>query len=224
MDTCAKCGWSPPPDSGDPGTARDLARVGSVAEAGYLVALLHEAGLDASARADESFNAVQGAWNVAYVVSVPAAHTQLASRILQAEANEAFGEVSGRVFDDTEPGGDQSLVNPWRMLTVLAVVAAAGAVMAADTFGLGGRGRREAARQANQRGGHAEPIDHLPGALRMHEAPFRSDPVAGGPRRMLRFMPQMGAWELLTDADHDGRYESRRRFSDPQVAPQAAAR
>lgn len=223
MDTCAKCGWSPPPESVDPGTTRDLARVGSVAEAGYLVALLQEAGLSAAARANESFNAVQGAWQIAYVVSVPTTHTQLASRILQAEANDAFGDVSGRVFDDGEPG-EQALVNPWRMLTVLAVVAAAGAVMAADTFGVGGRGRHEAARQAHLRGGPAEPIDHLSGALRTHEAPFRSDPVAGGPRRMLRYLPRLGAWELLTDADHDGRYESRRRFSDPQLAPQAAAR
>lgn len=229
MKACPNCGWSQPVEPDDPSSdprdaaarTQGLARVGSVAEAGYLVALLQEAGVSASAHADDSFSAVQGAWNLTYVVSVPTAQRALAVRVLQAEANEGFSEIADRVFDGAPTAGEQSLVNPWRMITVLAVVAAAGALVAADTLGRGGR---EAARQANPRGGAAEPIDRMAGALRDHGTPFRSDPVEGGPRRMLRFLPQAGAWELLTDADRDGRYESRRRFSDPQVAPQAAAR
>lgn len=223
MDTCAKCGLAADQDPSDPTVGRDLARVGSVAEAGYLVALLQESGVAANARPVESFNAALGSWSLAYVVSVPVDDSQAAARLLQAEASEEFTEISARFFDAPAATAASPPVNPWRMLTVLAIVAAAGAMMAVDTFG-GWRGRREAARQADRRGGPAEPINRLPDALRAHGASFHSNPAAGGPRRMLRFLPQAAAWELLTDADQDGHYESRRRFADPQVAPHAAAR
>jgi len=217
MDACPNCGQSPPrPASAEP--TRDLARVASIAEAGYLVHLLQQAGVDASARAVETFSAVTGAWTTAYVVTTPEGQAVDAARMLQAEAAADFAEAAGGLFAEEAP--PTAVVNPWRMLTVLAVVAAAGAAVAVDSLGA----RPGRARPPHRDAGAAEPIDRLLDAMRQAPAPFRSEPIAGGPRRRLAFDHRTGVWELATDADRDGRYESRRRFGGAPVAAPPAGR
>lgn len=221
MTSCANCGWSAPPEGR--GETRDLVRAGSIAEAGYLVELLQAAGVTAVARPSENFSAAQGAWNTAYTVAVPVDQAEPAGRLLQAEANSDFVQVADRLFDRGEASEDRKVVNPWRMLTVLAIVVATGAALAIDTFG-GGRVRR--AEEADGRGVRraTEPMGKLTQALRESGGVFQAEPVAGGPRRRLRFLPAIGVWELSTDADRDGRYESHRRFGGAPVARPALAR
>ena len=69
--------------------------------------------------------------------------------------------------------------------------------------------------------GRVEPLERLAAAMGEAGVAFRAESVAGGPRQRLRFLPGPAVWELSTDADRDGRYESHRRFAQRRLAPVA---
>ncbi len=192
----------------------DLARVTSVAEAGYLVSLLEEAQIHATARPSENFNAVHGAWTPTYHISIPAADAEAAARVLQAESDHDFGEVAEQVFRPDESRQNPAAVNPWRMLTVLAVVAAAGTAFVADRLGNRAQPVRREAIAAPPR---AESLASLFRVLQAAPAPMTTGEAEAGPRHRLRYSDVDDSLVLSVDADRDGRYESHRRFTPAAV-------
>lgn len=222
MDACPNCGSSQPAWHArkvDDEPKIDLARVTSVAEAGYLVSLLEEAQIPASARPAESFNAVNGSWSPTYHVSVPTSEAEAAGRILQAESRGEFAEIAEQVFRPADASHETPTVNPWRMLTVLAIVAAAGAAFVSDR--LGGRAqpvRRDQAPDANKER-KAESLASLVAALRDSPAPLMTRGGAIGPHQELRYSQATGALILSIDADRDGRFETHRRFTATPAEP-----
>lgn len=222
MTVCPQCGSlqeALPRQEGGP--RRDLARVSSVAEAGYLVSLLESAGLAATTRPTESFNAVTGAWASTHVISIAEADVPIATRLLSAEASgvtlEATTESSGGHENLARPVS----VNPWRMLTVLAVIASVGMLLALDTLDVWPQPGRPADR------GDAvlppiEPESQLGSVLRQQPGPFYADNGKAGGRRRLVFSERGQLWTLSIDKNRDGRYETHRRFAPlPPVAEKA---
>lgn len=219
MKACPSCGWSSSsPDS--PATTEvrsyDLARLDSVAEAGYLVSLLEEAGVPAVARPLEAFDAARGAWSSTYTVSIAADDRQAAARVLEAESHHDFVRLAEQVFDSPAGAGETPSVNPWGMLAVLAVVAVTG-LLAFGTLGDPHR-RNRRAQPPRPEADRPEPLEALVAALGAEAAPLRSE-AGVGPRRRLHYAPSSETLILSTDADGDGQYESRRRFAARPIDP-----
>ncbi|MEQ8846321.1 hypothetical protein [Botrimarina sp.] len=208
MHACPNCGHDAAPrESRVAGPRTDVARVASAAEAGYLVALLEEAGVAAVSRPDESFNAATGEWVAAYRLSVPEDDVVLAAQVLRDEAASQAEELASEA-------AAAGAVNPWKMLGVLAVVVAAGAVWTAE--------RNDGPlrpRAAGMRRPAFTPLAALSQAVGPRGAEFVAEPMPNEPDRRLRYDPAAKAWVLSIDADHDGRFERRLRFEEKTAAP-----
>ncbi|QDT68600.1 hypothetical protein MalM25_15230 [Planctomycetes bacterium MalM25] len=221
MKACPSCGWSPESaESSAPGqpASCDLARLDSVAEAGYLVSLLEGAGIPAVARPLEAFDAARGAWSSAYAVSIAASDRQAASRVLAAESHSDFAQLAERVFDSRDSRDPVLSVNPWRMLAVLAGVLVVG-VLAFDKR----RVPHQPAAEPHREPDRHEPLEALISALSAEGVSLHSE-AGAGPRRRLRYSPDTQSLILATDADGDGRYESRRRFAARPIDPPPVGR
>lgn len=220
MTACPRCG-SPqdaPASRDENAPRRDLARVASIAEAGYLVSLLESAGLAATTRPVESFNAVTGAWSATHTVSVAEADVPIAAGLLRAESRGQNLEVVLGSADSSRGEGEPSSVNPWRMLAVLAVVAATGTLLAWNAFGDKQRARLPF-QVIDADVPDPEPESLLAVVLRQQPGPYYSDGGPAGGRRRLAFSELTQAWTLSIDEDRDGRYETHRRFAvTPAVA------
>lgn len=202
MLACPNCGFPSGAATPSTGPRRDVARVGSVAEAGYLVSVLEEAGVEAVSRPDENFNAATGDWAASYRLSVPEAQVAQAVRALQQEAAAQADDQSA----DTD-GAAAPFANPWAMLGVLAVVVAAGAVWSAEH-------RQPPPRRGDAPAGQAAPtpLAALGRAIGPRGAEFVAEARPGEPARRLRYDADQRVWTLSIDADHDGRFETRHRF------------
>lgn len=191
---------------------RDVVRAGTIAEAGYLQALLADAGIEASTRRSDSFDAVTGAWSEAYVLSVATDDLAAAAVVLHAEGDAGADRL--RRDADANAGGEDptGVISPWRMLTVLTIAAASLA------WAVSHRGRaiaRPAARPPEPQPRPALPFAEL--ARDLAEAPggWQS---ADGVRKLVRTSDGR-FWSLATDTNGDGRPDRVQRFTASPVAP-----
>ncbi|MEO0530831.1 MAG: hypothetical protein AAF266_09705 [Planctomycetota bacterium] len=199
--------------------SRRVARVGSIAEAGYLVSLLESASITAESRPVESFSAVTGAWSASHEVRVAESDADVAAALLRAEARgEDLEPVLAGVAAD--PAAANGSVNPWRMLAVLSAIVVTGTLLVQKNLGDGPRVRQPNDRVDGERQ-PTEPESRLAAALRQSPATYYSSADPAGARRRLSFSQRTQAWTLSTDEDGDGRYEKHRRFA--AMPPVAAA-
>lgn len=202
-EPCPECGEKSADDSG----YRDIARIGNLAEAGYLVSRLDAEGMEADLAVRESFDAVTGAWNQTYVLQVPAQDLAAAKEVLLDEAAEANYEEAefarrGEPLDD-EP---VHLVF-WRPVALMAVAGLA-------TLWLSGRVLEQRQRAAPQRGNQA-----LGSAVDAIGQPFTVQTQTGRVVHRLRYSKANRTWLLESDTDGDGQLDRISRFAD---VPEAA--
>ena len=170
----------------------NVARLTSLAEAGFLTDELVGDGLEARVYAAESFSALSDAWTPSYFLQVPAE-----------SAHAAADTIRRHLAEDQflEPDADEYEPDPvhWRPV---ALVLVAGAMC----FILG----QQFARQAEQR--RPLPPNSLPATVGAIGRPMFTEPAPGQPRYRLTYQRRDETWYLDTDADGDGRYEGRREF------------
>ncbi len=194
MDICENCraelsesGGAPPAD------ACDVARVSSLAEAGYLTGLLGDEGLPVWVRQHDEFNAVTGNWSCCFILQAKQSDSARVAATLRREAGEIAQEERDEVGEAEYEPFQRVLWRPVALMTLAGVA----------SFWLGQR-------VAQDRGPTGP--EQLAAAMGQADGPF----VARGEgltRRQLTFDPLSRSWRLETDADGDGRIDSRRWFS-----------
>jgi hypothetical protein len=182
----------------DRGGWTNVARVSSLAEAGFLVDELAGEGIEARIYQAEDFNALTDRRSTTYLIQASPREAQdVATRIRQ-----HLAEVDSRRGDTEElPGNDEPGLDPmfWRPVAVVVLAGMA-------SFALG------------QRFGHDRgelqppPRNSLAGAVSAIGRPLVTEPAPGLPRHRLSYQWRDQTWILDTDADADGVYESHQRF------------
>lgn len=194
---CPFCGAQQAPDTG----WTSVARVVSLAEAGFLANDLDEQGIQTRVVQTESFSALTGAWDVAYVIQAhddeaATAAARIREHTDQETADQAW-EPEHDVFVADERPVDMVI---WRPLALMVF-----AGMAA--FWLGQR--------FAEQGGKQPQIDvpqSLSSAVAEIGRPFATEPLPGKPRYRLTFDRHSQSWNLDADGDGDGQFERHRRF------------
>jgi hypothetical protein len=175
----------------------NVARVTNLAEAGFLVDELAGEGVDARVYQSEDFSALTDRWLVSYLIqSPPEAAQAAASHIRRHLAEmESYQEpaASGGWLDE-RPAFDPHV---WRPVALVILAGMASFVL----------GQRFVADRNPK-----PPGNSLSGAISAIGRPLVTEPAAGLPRHRLYYHWREQAWYLDTDADADGRYESRQRF------------
>jgi hypothetical protein len=193
---CPHCGT--PLDRAEATHWTNVARVTNLAEAGFLVDELSGEGIDARIYQTDDFSALADRWLVSYLIQSPPQDAQAAAaRIRQhlAEIESYQDPAAAGAWPEERPGIDPLLWRPVA-LAILAGVA---------SFALGQR-------FAADRDPPRPPRDSLATAVAALGRPLVSEPAAGLPRHRLYYHLRERAWHLDTDADGDGRFETRQRF------------
>jgi hypothetical protein len=186
-----------------PGEASDrwtnVARVTSLAEAGFLADELAGEGIDARIYQADEFSALSDRWNAHYLIQTAPGDAQAAAARIRrhlAEMDAGRSSTGGQLWDD-----QRATVDPifWRPV-VLMVLAGVVSFVVGQRFAA----ERDAARQP--------PQGTLSGAVNAIGRPLVTEPAAGLPRHRLYYSGRQQSWYLDTDANGDGRYESRQRF------------
>jgi hypothetical protein len=176
----------------------NVARVTNLAEAGFLADELAGEGIIARIYQTEDFSALTDRWMSSYLIqSPPGEASAAAARIRRHLAEiESYQEPSASgTWGDERPALEPTL---WRPVAVVVLAGMA-------SFALGQRfaADRELARP---------PRNSLSGAITAIGRPLVTEPAPGLARHRLYYHWRDEAWYLDTDADSDGRYESRRQF------------
>ncbi len=174
-----------------------VARLMSLAEAGYFADILADHGVQAQTRLAHDFSAVDGRWESVYVLQVREAEAELAAARIQA----ALGKEDDLAHPEHDADEDSpALPVIWRPLALM--------VMAVAVAYLAGRG------VWNLRGAEPAraPSDRLWDTMMQIDRPFVSPPGRDGVRYRFRIDRTANAVILEQDRDADGLYESVRRF------------
>lgn len=174
-----------------------VARLTSLAEAGYFADILAEEGIQTRTELAHDFSAVDGRWQSVCVLQVREAEAELAATRIQT--------ALGQDDDSTQPNDDADDHAPsvpviWRPLALM--------VMAVAVAYLAGRG------VLNRRGADPArpPSDRLWDTMMQIDRPFVSPPGRDGVRYRFRMDRKQNAVILEQDLDNDGRYELLHRF------------
>ncbi len=176
----------------------DVARMTSLAEAGFLSDELIGLGIDAQIYQLEEFDASTHRRSNAYLIRVPTSNAQdAAARIREHLADDAAGSDSrsGFSFSTANAAIDPAFWKPVALM-VLAGVA---------SFTLGQQFPEQRAKNRVQG-------NSLPTAVDAIGRPLLTEPAVGQPRYRLSFDRSREAWYLDGDQDRDGRFESHQRF------------
>lgn len=203
---CPHCGEELP----SPEETREwssVARLSNLAEVGYFDWLLQSYGIPARVHERDDFDAVDGGWHKAFVLQVPDGHALEASRVIEAELEQAATSDEAAGTADGEEQDTQVLFWPLALILV-----AGGLVYLAD------RGALPFVRPA-------EPVtrrDTLWNAIKELPVPLVTDGAAGNRRRALYFDRQRQSFVLQDDIDGDGFFDRRREFNADGIAVDAA--
>jgi hypothetical protein len=176
----------------------NVARLTNLAEAGFLADELCGEGIEVRIYQANDFNALTDRWTANYLIQATPQEASAASARIRSHLvdMEARGETSGdSPRDQEQPAPDFAFLRP------VAIVVLAGMA----SFMLGQK-------MAADRDPPRPPRDSLPRAISDIGRPLVTEPSAGLPRHRLSYQPRQKTWFLETDADGDGRYESRQQF------------
>lgn len=109
-------------EEGETGSWVNAARVSNLAEAGYLVSLLEEEGIEARLVESPSFDAMGGAWRNSYLLQVEPEQLDLARPLLHNEAAEADSEGPYWNGDGSE---EPDAMVVWRPVALMALAGVA---------------------------------------------------------------------------------------------------
>jgi len=174
----------------------NVARLTSLAEAGFLTDELVSEGQEARVYAAESFSVLSDRWTPSYLIQVPSDSVHEAAEVIRRrlEEDQFLDQGLADEFDEGRPDPVH-----WRPV---ALVLVAGAMC----FVLG----QQFARQMDQPG--PLPRNSLPATVDAIGQPLFTEPAPGQPRYRLTYQRRGQIWYLDTDADGDGRYEGRQKF------------
>lgn len=177
----------------------DVARVTNLAEAGFLTDELIGFGIEARIHQMDEFSALDDRWSAKYLIQVPDDLAQKAATQLQQYANEEprFVEGDGQLFRHS----NNRAVDPlfWRPVALIVLTGIVSFLMGQKLTG------QNAARRAAP--------NSLPSTVNQIDRPFVTEPSPGNPRFRLSFDSRRQTWQLDTDRNNDGRFESRRQFN-----------
>ncbi len=199
--SCPHCQRSAPRTSAtDDQEWRAAAKVGNLAEAGYLVSRLAGDGIEARLVESESFSAASGHWSSSYVLQVPRVALTAAGEILRSEAEEFE-----RDQPDCDRFGEPIDAEPvhmvfWRPVALMAVAGLA-------TLWLGHRVAEPRPRVAPNRNAAA-----LGSAIESVGEPFVVTSDTGRVHHRLWYRSANRTWYLEADTDGDGRLDRQQRF------------
>lgn len=179
----------------------NVARVASLAEAGYLVNQLGTTEVSARIFDDRSFNAIAGTWDQAYIIQVPNEQVGQAAILLRQEASAA-------AFEDREEDRSSSETENlvfWRPVALMALAGVASFVI----------GQRFADPTRDDR--HRPYAQSLVAAMEQIGRPLVTEPRGGGPRHRFIFHRERQAWYVQIDRDGDGHFERIREIREPAV-------
>jgi hypothetical protein len=194
--TCPNCGSAVQPK--DSVSWINVARVGNLAEAGFLTDELLGLGIGARIHQLDDFNALNDRWTAFYLIQVPAENAEEAATRIQSHRDD---DVCGK--DDVQSPQlplSSRVTDPlfWRPVALIVLTGIAGIVIGQRLSGL--------------KAGRPMASDSFPSQVNQIGRPFITEPVAGKPRHRLSYDARQQLWLLDTDRDNDGRYELRRPF------------
>ncbi len=176
----------------------DVARVTSLAEAGFLSDELIGLGIEAQIYQLEEFDASTHRRGNAYLIRVPTRSAQdAAARIREHLAEDAAGKenAGGFSFSTASAAIDPAF---WRPIALMVLAGVA-------SFTLGQQFPEQRAKNRAQG-------NSLPTAVDAIGRPLMTEPAAGQPRYRLSFDRRSEAWHLNCDRDGDGRFEGQQQF------------
>jgi len=195
---CPKCNWTPSEDR----TWVAVARMVSLAEAGYFADALEAHGLAARVFHRQDFNALEGYWESYYELAAQRAESATAVALLR----EELAALGSNDFSDSEEdlgprftysASASRMARVWTPL-----ICAALASGFAYWVGRSGMGRLTDTR---------EPVTSLWHVV-AESPPFWSEPQRGIPRRCLRFDAASQSVYLEEDVNGDGLVDHQRQF------------
>jgi hypothetical protein len=193
---CPHCGAALGSDEGNRWV--NVARVTSLAEAGFLVDELSGEDIAARIYQSEDFSALTDRWMVSYLIQSPPSDAQAAAdRIRRHLAEiESYQEPAGSgLWNDERPALDSVM---WRPMAMVILAGVASFIVGQRFAAL----RNPLPPQRNS----------LAGAVTDIGRPLVTEPAAGLPRHRLYYLRREQAWYLETDADADGCFEASQRF------------
>jgi hypothetical protein len=176
-----------------------VARVGNLAEAGFLTDELIGLGIDARIHQVEEFSALSDRWQTAYLIRVPSAATSAAAARIRQHLVDEVEETSAGAMG-FRFSAESEAIDPlfWRpvALVVLAGVA---------SFLLGQRFSEQKIERRLPRG----PLATAVGAI---GRPLVTESAPGEPRYRLSVDRRREVWLLDIDRDGDGIYDRQQHF------------
>jgi len=193
---CSKCNWTPSEDR----CWVAVARMASLAEAGFFADALEAHGLSARVFHRQDFNALDGYWESYYELAAQRGDSASAVTLLREQLAALGGDSNDDEFDNLPRGYNFSASRLAHVWTPLICAALAGGF--AYWVGRTGMGRFMDTR---------EPVTSLWHVV-AESPPFWSEPQRGTPRRCLRFDAASQSVYLEEDFDGDGQVDHQRQF------------
>jgi hypothetical protein len=176
-----------------------VARVGNLAEAGFLSDELIGRGIDARVYQLDDFSAVHDGWQAQYLIQVPAGEAVDAATHIREHVRQdaADGDDDVPLFRAHERGPSADPLF-WRAVALVVLAGTA-------SFVLG--------QHLSDQDGERRPAgESLASAISAIGRPLTTAPSPNQPRFRLSFDRQREGLLLEADRDGDGRYDSRRQF------------